>query len=393
MKKMLCLLLCVLLCPVMAMADDSGASLLSCTELKAWAESYIARARTAQPLNDPASTLTEEGYEFVYDFAILYADTPTMSADTIINAVVLNDSGENGPRGVNVGFAMAEVLAAYYTENPDLKGSYESAVLYTVDNLPESAQWGQVNRDGQRVQTIQYAVHEQMAVGGEGYSDMGVIYTMLENRVSAVRVYGLNSRVSPETVDRVMYNAMLAALAEDYVQVPFSYNGAELTVFGEEDLTFSGLDFLHMDGEAAVALLGDPMADNWVENDDAGYIRVMTFSSCEVTFLYDQNKQGGSLYMICFTADKLEGPRAVRIGDSFASVYNRFRNGDGEFQEETDSEVLYGVENEGAYGRADYGDNASATLRYGFSLSDGRRVTLQMEFTIMELAEILLYVE
>lgn len=392
MKKMLCLLLALLLCPVCALAEDSDADMLSCKELTVWASGYIARAEATEPLNDPAASLTEDGYEFVYPFATLYADLPQLGEDTKVNAIVLTAAEEVGPRGVKVHSALNEVLAAYYSENADLAGSREAAVIYLVDHLPEVAAWGQVNRDGQRVQTVQYAVHEQNASGGEGYSDMGVIYTMSENRVSALRVYGLSSSISLDEVDDVMYNVMVDAVAQDYVQVPFSYVGAELTPMGEEDMTFSGLNFLSVTPEEAAELLGSPVKDEWVEDGDAGWIRVVEFPSCEMTWTYDKDRSDCSIYMLSITADGLEGPRAVRCSDAFSSVYNRFLNGEGEYQEDG-SEVLYGDGITGTFGMANYGYDASATLRYGFALDDGRKVTLEMNFTVMELTEIMLYVE
>lgn len=392
MKKMLCLLLALAMIPLCALAEDSAADLLTCKELTVWAEGYIARAEAEEPLNDPAASLTEDGYEFVYSFATLYADLPQLGEDTNVSAIVLTASEENGPRGVNVNSPLADVLSAYYTENDTLAGSRETAVLYQVSQLPESAMWAQVNRDGQRVKTVQYAVHEQLASGGEGYSDMGVIYTMTENRVSAVRVYGLSSSITLDEVNDVVYNVMVAAIAEDYVQVPFSYVGEELTALAESDLVFSGLDFLHLTPEEAVIVLGAPASDVWVENGDAGHIRVQTYNSCELTWLYNQDKTEGSIYMLYITADGLEGPRAVRCGDTFSSVYNRFRNGEGEYQEDG-TELLYGDGETGSFGMANYGYDASATLRYGFDLADGRKAVLLMEFTVMELTEILLYVE
>lgn len=392
MKKMLCLLLALVMIPLCALAEDSAADMLTCKELTVWAEGYIARAEAEEPLNDPAASLTADGYEFVYSFATLYADLPQLGEDTNVSAIVLTASEENGPRGVNVNSPLSDVLAAYYSENDTLAGSRETAVLYQVSQLPGAAMWGQVNRDGQRVQTVQYAVHEQLASGGEGYSDMGVIYTMTENRVSAVRVYGLSSSITLDEVNEVVYNVMVAAIEEDYVQVPFSYVGEELTALGESDLVFSGMDFLSVTPESAEALLGAPSSDAWVENSDGGYIRVQAYNGCELTWLYNQDKTEGRIYMLYITADGLEGPRAVRYGDTFSSVYNRFRNGEGEYQEDG-SELLYGDGATGAFGMANYGYDASATLRYGFDLADGRKVVLLMEFTVMELTEIVLYVE
>lgn len=392
MKKMLCLLLALLLCPLTVPAEESAADVLTYKELTDWAEGYIERAMNAVPLNDPAQSLTAEGYEHVFDFATLYADAPIISADTAVSAVVLTGDDEKDHRGLTVNSDLASVLAAYYSENAELAGSRETAVLYAMDRLPEAAMWGQVNRDGQRVQTVQYGVHEQLPSGGEGYSDAGVIYTMVENRVAAIRVYGLDSRIPMDVVNDVMYNVLVAALAEDYVQVPFSYVGAELTAFGAEDLTFSGMDFLSLDGEKAIALLGAPMSDRWMENGDLGWIRVLTYGDCELTYLYNADRSQCEIYMLAITADGLEGPRGVRCGDTFSSVYNRFRNGEGAYQEDG-TEVLYGDESQGAFGKAEYGFDASATLRYGFPLEDGRKVVLKLEFTVMELTGVALYVE
>jgi len=119
MKKMLCVLLALLLCPMLALAEESVAEPLSYQELVSWAEGYLARAKESTPLNDSANALTPDGYEFVYDFATLYADTPDMSNDTALNAVVLTIDMENGPRSVNVDNAMSVVLDAYYGFEPE----------------------------------------------------------------------------------------------------------------------------------------------------------------------------------------------------------------------------------------------------------------------------------
>ena len=392
MKKMLCVLLVLLLCPMLALAEESVAEPLSYQELVSWAEGYLARAKESTPLNDPANALTPDGYEFVYDFATLYADTPDMSSDTALNAVVLTIDMENGPRSVNVDNAMSVVLDAYYNENAMLEGTKEAAVLYTMDLMPASAAWGQVLRDGQRVQTIQYGVHEQLATGGEGYTDAGVIYTMLENRVTAVRVYGLNSRITLQQVNDLMYDMSNLAKETAYAQVPFSYNGLELTDFALEDLIVSGLDFLALTPETAAQVLGQPDSDTWMEDGDNGYTRMQVYDGFEVTYTYDKNKENCQVYMLLITKDGLEGPRGVRCGDTFASVYNRFRNGMGEYGDDG-VEMLYGENGVGSYGKATYGTDASARLRYAFELSDGRDVVLQMDFTVMELSEIILFVE
>lgn len=392
MKKMLCVLVALMLCPMMALAEDSAGSMLTSRELLDWAQDFIDRAWETEPSNIPADSKTIDGYEYVYEFATLYADTPVLSEDTVFSTILITADVENGPRGIGVADGLEDVLAAYYSENASLLGTRENAVLYAVDALPVSAAWGQVLRDGQRVQTVQYAVHDQLAAGGEGYTDMGVIYTMAENRVSAVRVYGLNGRLSQEEVSGMMFTVLTDALENTYAMVPSSHNGAELTAFAEEDLTFSGIELLALTPDKAIEAFGEPMSDQWIDNGDSGYIRKQVFQQCELTWLFNEERTQGSLYMLYISADGLEGPRAVRIGDTFSSVYSRFRSGEGVY-EENGTEQLYGENGVGSFGKASYGLDASATLRYGFDAADGRKISLHMEFTLMELAEIMITVE
>lgn len=392
MKSLLLMVLAVMLLCAGAAAEESAADTLLLQELNEWAARYQARALNAEPLNDPKDSLTSEGYEFIYDFATLYADEPKMTADTVISAVVITSPDEEGPRGTSIDDTTAVVLSAYYNENADLRGSREFAGLYLIDLMPESLQWAQVQRDGQRVETIQYAVHDQLSTGGEGYSDAGVIYTMQDGTVSAIRVYGLGDRIAQREVYDVMHAVSATMQADEYAAVPFSYDGAALTKFGGEDLQFSGIDFASLTPESAIAVLGEPLDDIWLEDGENGFIRTMTFAECEMTFQCDAQKENAKIYMLLISVDGLEGPRAVRVGDTFVEVFNRFRNGEGEF-DGVSSEVLYGSEASGEFGMAEYGADASATLRYGLVLEDGSRVVLHLSFTTMELTEIMVYVQ
>lgn len=389
MKNLLALLLAVLLLPMAAVAEETEADTLLLSELTEWAERYHARAMDATPLNDPAKSQTGEGYEFIYEFATLYADKPVMKADTVVYAVVVTSPEEEGPRGVKVDEPLSAVLAAFYNENPDLRGSRENAVLYMIDLLPEKLQWAEVQRDGQRVQTVQYAVHEQLSTGGEGYTDAGLIFTLQDGYVSAIRAYGLNSRISFDQAYELRGQMIAAAQADDYVQVPMSYDGASLEKFGGADLVLSGMDFTDLTPDYVTMRLGEAMSDDWMEDENAS-IRTMTFADCEFTFTCDKEGNNPQIYMLLITSEGMEGPRAVRVGDTFPEVFNRFRNGEGEF-DGVSREVLYGSEASGEFGVADYGSDASVTLRYGLVLEDGSRVVLHMTFTEMVLTEIMMY--
>ncbi len=388
MKKLLCLVLSLLLCCLTACAEETAADTLSLDEVETLLERYHQRAMEAQPLNDPKNDLSEEGYRFVYDFATLYADQPIMSQDTMVCTVVLTNAEEEGPRGVSVDNNINTVKDAFYSENPTWQGSYTAATLYCLNLLPSRAQWAQVHRDGQRVQTIQYAVHEQDASGSEAYSNAGVIFTVTENLVTAIRIYGGGSRIAAEEVRRVLGEVGMVSTLNAYDQKPFSYDGAELAKFDVEDLYFAGLDFLSCTPGSVMAALGQPLEDARVEDGDGGYIRTLTYEAAEFVFT---TAKGGveTIYMVDITADTLEGPRATRVGDSFASVLNRFRNGEGEYQDTV--ELLYGSLDGSEYGVAEYGANMS--LRYGLTLEDGTKVTLQLPFSMMALSEVLVYIE
>ena len=157
MKRMFCLLLTVLMgvsCIFASAEDaqDNSADALTLAELQAFAARMQTLAMASTPLNDPADAKTEDGYAFEYSFGTIYADSPAMSIDTQLLSIVLTSAEEQGPRDIQVGDELSIVLEANYSENPSLRGSRESAVLYVLDLLPESMRWGEVKRDGQRVQ-------------------------------------------------------------------------------------------------------------------------------------------------------------------------------------------------------------------------------------------------
>ena len=373
---------------------ESDADALDYDELMNWAEGFKTRALAAgAPLNDPTeeAAYTEDGYAFVYDFATLYMDRPEMTADSVLQAVVVYSPEEQGPRGTGVDQLSSEVLNAFYNENDDLQGDSSFAALYVSDTMPAGALWGWVQRDGQRIETIQYAVHEQLSSGGDGYTDCGLVYTLSDNLVAAIRAYGLNETISADEVRSNLDAVQEVSEKTEYAQVPTSINGSELEMFDRDDLIFSGLDFLSLTPEEAEARLGAAQEDDWME-DEGAYLRSMEFASCTMTFSYDAQKQNPVLEMLSIDMDGLEGPRCVRIGDTLSSVISRFRNGEGDY-DGVSREVLYGDGENAPYGLAEYGDDATAGLWYAAKLEDGRTVVLSMSFEQMYLSDITLYVD
>lgn len=285
-------------------------------------------------------------------------------------------------------YLASEVMNAYYNENPELDGDSSFAALYLADTMPDEALWGWVQRDGQRLMTIQYAVHEQLATGGEGYTDAGLIYTIQDNLVAAIRAYGLDARVSENDVRDTLAEVQQVAATTGYAQVPTSYVGTDLEAFNRDDLIFAGVDFLALTPEEAEDVFGAAREDHWMD-DEGAYLRTMEFASCSMTFMYDAKKQNPVLEVMTIDMDGMEGPRAVRIGDTFSSVLCRFRYGEGEFDGFT--EALYGQMDAAPYGMAEYGDDASATLYYAMKADNGRTIQLYMPFEQMFLSEITLY--
>ena len=395
MKKCVALFLALMMVLSLTTAvAESDADALDYDELMNWAEGFKTRALAAgAPLNDPTeeTAYTEDGYAFVYDFATLYMDRPEMTADSVLQAVVVYSPEEQGPRGTGVDQLSSEVLNAFYNENDDLQGDSSFAALYVSDTMPAGALWGWVQRDGQRIETIQYAVHEQLSSGGDGYTDCGLVYTLSDNLVAAIRAYGLNETISADEVRSNLDAVQEVSEKTEYAQVPTSINGSELEMFDRDDLIFSGLDFLSLTPEEAEARLGAAQEDDWME-DEGAYLRSMEFASCTMTFSYDAQKQNPTLEMLSIDMDGLEGPRCVRIGDTLSSVISRFRNGEGDY-DGVSREVLYGDGENAPYGLAEYGDDATAGLWYAAKLEDGRTVVLSMSFEQMYLSDITLYVD
>ena len=266
MKKCVALLMALFMAlQILPAVAESSADALDYEELMTWVQGFKDRALAAgEPLNDPNDEAyhTEDGYTFVYDFATLYMDRPEMTVDSVVQALVVTSSEEEGPRGTRVDYLSSEILSAFYDENEQLLGDSSFAALYLSDTMPAGALWGWVQRDGQRLKTIQYAVHEQLSSGGDGYTDCGLLYTLSDNLVAAIRAYGLNTTISADEVLNNLDAVQEVCEETSYAQVPTSVDGTTLGKFDRDDLLFSGLDFLSTTPEEAMQLLGQPL-EGW----------------------------------------------------------------------------------------------------------------------------------
>ena len=385
---MLCalvLLFCSAAGPVLAI--DNGADPLNLEELRAWITSLEAYAAGEELLNDPseAEYHTEDGYAYIYEFGTLYYSRPAAGEDTVLMAAVIYDDEVPGPRDTRTEMSAEDLLASYYTENETLLGTRDRALIYLADHMPEGLWWAKALRDGQRLETVQYTVHES---AGDGmYTDCGLVYTLQENTVVAIRAFGLSAVVDRDGI-MAEETLLLPELDEsEYSMVPSSTNGSELQPFGPQDLAFLGIEFPGCTPEDAIAALGVPEADETVPDGRGSEMRTLSFDGCTFVYRITGKAKQPQLTMITITGEELEGPRAVRPGDSIAAVRQRFRFGDGAV-DETLAEVLYGTPSGTEWGLAEYGEDASAVIRYGFTPEDGRQVVLMMNFDLLRLTEI-----
>ena len=359
--------------------------ILTLDELLGWAEGYRDIAQGSAPLNNPADpdAASEEGVAFVYDFATLYLDGTGEKSG--LCGLALVDPAQYGPHMTRCGMTAEEVMGCFRNDNAALIGSHEQAVLYLVDRAEGGVWWGQVNRDGQRIDEIFYCA---LAPLGDGlYSDAGVAYTLTGGVVTAIRAWGLGASIELRQAEASAQQAAHIRDDESWRPAPVSLNGLELTAFGSADLSFSGLHFPDTSPEQAAGVLGS-YTESYME-DGSGYLRVMTFAKCELTYVCDSRKRNPVLAMLQITGAGLEGPRAVRVGDELNSVITRFRFGEGEYNGTT--EVLYGITGEVPFGVAEYSGKGAAVLRYAMEAEDGGSIVLVISFTGGAVDEILLY--
>lgn len=341
--------------------------------------------------NDPDSK-TDDGFVHEFDFGTLYLNTAKIGPDTqLLSAEIVSDAVA-GPHGTTVYMFAQEVMNCYAQTNAELLGSRQSAAIYAEGSLPGRVRWGCVYRDGQRLQALEYASVEPAE---NGYHFAGVSYTMYENMVLAIHVYGLDHVIDED--EAINLASMVEGIRGEtsYRQVPSSYTGSELAMFDEADLSFNGMDLHDVKPEQLAMLLGNVVSDNWVDDVEGGFIRVLTYRDCELFLSYDANKQHPVVDTLSVSGDGMEGPRCLRIGDSLTSVRNRFRYGEGGFDEETMVETLYAVsEDENASsGQSDYSMPGVVVVRYQAPMEDGRLAILMLTFEQMYLTDMMLVLQ
>ena len=246
MKKFgiaLALLCALMLFCVPALADEAG--VLTETEISAWLNQVLLSTLSQTPLNAPVGeeSLTEDGYAFLYSAVTLYYDKPTLDAQSVLNALVVTDEALDMPRDIRLGAPAQMLLTAYGWQNPTLAGDESFAPLYTLNQLPDAAYWAWAQRSGAQLQSVQCGIHARMSE--DRYTDTGILYTVQQQEVSAIRVYGLNASVGLAQVE-----GNLAAVGGSGAAVS-TQAAAGVTVqssadaFSQSDLQFARMELLN----------------------------------------------------------------------------------------------------------------------------------------------------
>ena len=384
MKKILCLALVLTFCAVLPAAAE-GVQPVTAEELDTLLADVRTKVQAGEVLNNPAdeAAQNEDGTLFWFENAKVYAAGETFTAETPVNALVIEDGEGAVFRSVWIDSPWEDVIAAFPKDNSELAGTLEPALLY-LTMTEDGFTYGRILRDGQRVTAVEYG---EVLPAGENFRRAAVTFDLQDGLVSAVRTDGLN----PEEglMDAPFANEFLKELEalkgrSEYRAVKISNNGLELTPFDGNDLTFSGINYPalqpdNLPGKAERTL---------IDNEDGTWLLCFDSAAFEAVFSCDQNGENARILSYTIRDEAVEGPRGVRLGDLFNEDFRRFRSGEQEMTEDM-TEVLYGVEGTAPWGAASY-DPADMSLRYVTAAEDGTEIMLILRYEDNYLTEIML---
>lgn len=393
--RALALALCLLcLGSAAACADEAG--VLTEAELSAWLNGLLQSTLGVEPLNAPVGeeALTDDGYAFLYPSATLYYDKPVLDAQSVLKAVVVTDEALDMPRGARLGAPAEMLMAAYGWQNPGLLGDDTFAPLYTLNQLPQAAYWALAQRTGGALQGVQCAIHAGM--GGERYTDTGVIYTVEGGLISAIRIYGLNASVSRAEVEAnlaAVGNAPAAdAAAETQQPAQGVTQAGAAEPFGMADLEFGRMDYLTLTEKGAAVLFGTAAGDDYTQ-DGENWLHTLTYPGVSLVFSQYADHTSSRLESLTYTREGLTGPRGLAVGMELARVMALF-SADGQGRTAGAVALLYGDGQNTPYGTLERA-GAEATLTYAFTLPTAggppANFALRLLFETERLTELMLY--
>lgn len=319
-RRALALFLCLwMACMTGAFAQAQAP--LAADELLSWRDGLWSQLRTMQVVNNPEETMDEEGsgtwlFEYAFGMVAATADTMEAAENPIAEVEILTDEIA-GPRGLWVGDAMVDVLAAFPNENPQLDGDAAYAALYTSQTGGSAENgWGWVLRRNEAVEGVEYVV-TMPAEGMEGHRQELSLFFLVENGVvTSIRVTGFFSLVTAAENDANLETVKGIGAAHSYLPTENTATGP----FDVGDLMLAGgVTPAGMTADACIALLGTPALD---ETDEAGQVRTLMYQDMLVEC--GQEQGAWQVQAILVTGSGIEGPRGMRIGDSRRNVTSRF---------------------------------------------------------------------
>lgn len=385
MKKLFCLLLALaMLLSSAALAEDVPVdenAAMTREEIELYLNSLGQAALTGE--NVEVVPLEDGGAQVYLDETVLViADESLTESSAILSAY----PGENQAdlRGLFLGAAPDEVLSAYPNDNPALNGSYYDAALFISGEKPEVSA-GYVLRDGQRVYRIAYEIFSWQA---DGVSVSSVSYELENGYVTSIRI-AVDDEIleEAEALEKIQEIAEMQEISE-YFAYPVSMDGGEaLAPFEREDLALrvsasDVLDFLDLTAEGLTDVLGPAPVEEWTEDSDGSFLRLLQWEGISVLLRYDAQRQFTAVDSVTINDVNVDGPRGVRVGDGLDSVLFRFRHA--EIFNSDDTILLYGDGQTAPYGVLAYSPE-NAEVSYALSLGDGRTVAWYMTFVIGEL--------
>ena len=380
MKKLFVLLLCCLMILPIALADEMEETpAISMEEMEMYKETLWAQAQGGNITLEKDQEGQTVAITSVGDLT-LSGDTP--DADTYVRNARLSVH-QAGPRGLQIGDSLDMIFQVYPNDNPALVGNYYEATLCIWGEEPE-VMLGYALRNGQRVTEVTYVVYNWQA---DGIVKSGITFQLDQGYIQQINVFTAPELMTQEEVLADISDS--AAVQEDdaYFAYPVSQIGSELDPFCREDLAFSGLDFYSLTPDKAMTVLGNANVDEWNQDTDGTWLRLMQWDGVTLIAKYDAQKKFASVYSLAITNENMEGPRGLRTGDYLDMVLFRFRHSEGSAAD--GSVILYGDGENAPYGKITYGTDID-TLVYTEKL-DQDSVMLYLTFHNDILQEIHLF--
>jgi len=390
MKKIFSLILSIcLVCGAgIAAAEGSAETPITAGELTEWSSEIKTMALGSIPMNDPTDpedAESEDGNLFDYPFASIYADATEMTEETEILSIDLKENGAAALRGLTIGMAASDLIRAFPNDNPGMAGDRSGAILYLRDGAMGETLYGQVLRDGQRISRVEYG---EIAEADGGYRRTALVCFFHEGLLYELRAEGLGQKANLDAESREEIIRQLQAMAgkDEYLAFASSTDGSEIAPFGEEDLVFSGIDFLR--------ILPDELPGNpekaMIDNGDGSWLMIVNEEGYNAVFYTDSEGNSPLIASLEITDDRIEGPRGVRLGDMLNEVYQRFC-----FERvgmDAPKSMLYGNEEELPRGSIE-NEAEGVTLRYLTEVTGGRVAELILRFHLNELSEIIIQID